>query len=144
MTSKKSYQTRSALKDQKVKLSNDRRLGGDLVEFTESEEELAGTSTDQQLEWDHSVDLESPEKKEFHLAVRNLCDEIVDESHESVGEPERSVSVTVNLLECSDVNNITLDRRPFGRERFFGESGIKEDSLIDEVDVALEEMDEAT
>ena len=120
-------------------MSWDRRLGGDLVEFTESEEELAGTSTDQQLEWDHSVGLESPEKK-----VRNLCDEIVDESHESVGEPERSVSVTVNLLECSDVNNITLDRRPFGRERFFGESGIKEDSLIDEVDVALEEMDEAT
>ena len=125
-------------------MSWDRRLGGDLVEFTESEEELAGTSTDQQLEWDHSVDLESPEKKELHLGVRNLCDEIVDVSHESVGEPERSVSVTVNLLECSDVNNITLDRRPFGRERFFGESGIKEDSLIDEVDVALEEMDEAT
>ena len=50
MTSKKPYQTRSALKDQKVKLSNDRRLGGDLVEFTESEEELAGTRSDQQLE----------------------------------------------------------------------------------------------
>ena len=52
-------------------MSNDRRLGGDLVEFTESEEELPGTSTDQQLEWDHSVDLESPEKKEFHLVWLN-------------------------------------------------------------------------
>ena len=69
MTSKKPYQTRSALKDQKVKLSLDRRLGGDLVEFTESEEKLAGTSTDQQLKWDHSVDLESPEKKEFSIKV---------------------------------------------------------------------------
>ena len=50
MTSKKPFQRRSALKDQKVKLSWDRRLAGDLAEFTESEEELAGTRSDQQLE----------------------------------------------------------------------------------------------
>ena len=48
-------------------------MGGDLVEFTESEEKLADTSTDQQLEWDHSVDLESPERRKSFTWRLETC-----------------------------------------------------------------------